>query len=210
MAIRGIRNMWFDDFEDMGGRRRRRAPEDCEDAERRAAELQQRLEESNKQSEEYKALAQRLQADFLNFKRRTEQEREEQARQSQAGLMLKLLPLLDDFERAMDSLRADVAGLHWVQGVGHIYRKMQAILESEGLTRIEALGQDFDPRLHEAITYEQVGEDEDGKVLSVLQNGYKLRDRVIRPAMVKVGKASKPHRASQGEQQLGASFLEED
>jgi len=174
------------------------------------AELQGRLDEAERKMEEYLSLAQRVQADFLNYKRRIEQEREEQTKFAQSRLMLKLLPVLDDFERAMDAVRADLAGLHWVQGIGHIYRKLQNVLESEGLTKIEAMGEEFDPRLHEAVVYEEVGPDDDGKVLSVLQNGYKLHDRVIRPAMVKVGKSSAAHRAPSGEQEQGATFSEED
>lgn len=174
------------------------------------AELQQRLEEATSKMQEYLSLAQRVQADFVNYKRRVEQEREEQSKQAHSRLMLKLLPVLDDFERAMDSVRADLAGLHWVQGIGHIFRKVQNVLESEGLQRIEAQGQDFDPRLHEAVVYEEVEPEDDGKIIAVLQNGYKLHDRVIRPAMVKVGKGAPARRAPAGEQRFGATFVEED
>ena len=174
------------------------------------AELNRRLEDTSKRTEEYLALAQRVKADFMNYKRRVEQEREEQARQSQARLMLKLLPVLDDLERAMDSVRADLAGLHWVQGIVHINRKLQNVLESEGLERIDAVGQDFDPRMHEAVVFEESSPEDAGKVLAVLQNGYKLHDRVIRPAMVKVGKGSPAHRSPEGEQKHGATSLEED
>ncbi len=173
-------------------------------------ELQERLGETTKKMEEYLALAQRVQADFVNYKRRVEQEREEQVKLAHSRLMLKLLPVLDDFERAMDSLKADLAGLHWVQGVGHIYRKLQAILEGEGLERIEALGHDFDPKLHEAVVYEEVGQEEDGKVLSVFQNGYKLHDRVIRPAMVKVGKEAPARPAPEGSASSGPVSHEEE
>ncbi|MCL4465118.1 MAG: nucleotide exchange factor GrpE [Chloroflexi bacterium] len=174
------------------------------------AELNRQLEETNKRNEEYLALAQRVQADFLNYKRRVEQEREEQARQAQARLALSLLPVLDDLERAMDSVRADLAGLHWVQGIVQINRKLHNVLESEGLERIDAVGQDFDPRLHEAVVHAESSPQQAGKVLAVLQNGYKLNGKVIRPAMVKVGRGSPAHRAPRGEQKHGATFLEED
>jgi molecular chaperone GrpE len=174
------------------------------------AELNKRLEETNKRNEEYLALAQRVQADFLNYKRRVEQEREEQARQSQARLMLRLLPVLDDLERAMDSVRADLAGLHWVQGIVQINRKLHNVLESEGLERIDSVGQEFDPRQHEAVVHEESSPDQAGKVLAVLQSGYKLNGKVIRPAMVKVGRGSPAHRTPRGEQKHGATFLEED
>jgi len=174
------------------------------------AELSRRLEDTSKRTEEYLALAQRVKADFMNYKRRVEQERDEQARLSQSRLMLTLLPVLDDMERAMDSVRADLAGLHWVQGISHINRKLQTVLESEGLERIDAVGQDFDPRMHEAVVFEESSPEDAGKVLAVLQNGYKLHDRVIRPAMVKVGKGSAAHRSPQGGQKHGATSLEED
>jgi molecular chaperone GrpE len=173
-------------------------------------ELRERLAEATQKSEEYVALAQRVQADFLNYKRRVEQEREETTKFAHSRLMLRLLPVLDDLERAMDSVRAELAGLHWVQGIGHINRKLQSVLEGEGLERIEALGAHFDPRQHEAVVFEEVGPDDDGKVTAVFQNGYKLHDRVIRPAMVKVGKGSPSRRAPSGQQQTGATFVEED
>ncbi|MHB1007348.1 MAG: nucleotide exchange factor GrpE [Chloroflexota bacterium] len=190
----------------FGHRRGGRVREDDDDV----AELRAQLAEARQKSDEYVNLAQRLQADFLNYKRRVEQEREEQAKNAQSRLMLKLLPVLDDLDRAMDSVRAELAGLHWVQGVGHINRKLQSVLESEGLEQVEANGHAFDPRQHEAVVYEEAGRENDGRVLSVLQKGYKLHDRVIRPAMVKVGKGSPSHRAPAEEHHTGASFVEED
>ncbi|MHB9090908.1 MAG: nucleotide exchange factor GrpE, partial [Chloroflexota bacterium] len=109
----------------FGHRRGGRVREDDDDV----AELRAQLAEARQKSDEYVNLAQRLQADFLNYKRRVEQEREEQAKNAQSRLMLKLLPVLDDLDRAMDSVRAELAGLHWVQGVGHINRKLQSVLE---------------------------------------------------------------------------------
>jgi molecular chaperone GrpE len=185
-------------------------PNDGDPVSDEITELNKRLEDTSKRTEEYLALAQRVKADFMNYKRRVEQEREEQTRLSQSGLMLKLLPVLDDLERAMDSVRADLAGLHWVQGIGHINRKLQNVLESEGLERIDAVGQEFDPRLHEGVVFDESSPEEAGKVLAVLQNGYRLHDRVIRPAMVKVGKGSPAHGAPQGERKHGATSLEED
>lgn len=179
------------------------------------AELRARLEEATKKADDYVALAQRVQADFQNYKRRVEQERGEQAKFAQGKLMLKLLPVLDDLDRALDSVNAELAGLHWVQGIGHIARKLHSVLESEGLTRIEALGQDFDPRFHEAVVHEEADEADGGKVLSVFQPGYMLRERVIRPAMVKVGKATRSrsdrtNKSKGRHNNLKATFSEED
>jgi len=149
------------------------------------ASLARQLEEEKSKAERYLANWQRAQADFINFKRRTEQERAEATKFANAMLILKLLPVLDDLERALSTIPGNLAGLTWFDGLRLIQRKLMAVLESEGLTPIQAEGRDFDPYLHEAVMYE---EGEEGKVLAELQRGYKLHDRVIRPAMVKVGR----------------------
>lgn len=132
----------------------------------------------------------RATADYKNFKRRAEQERADMIRSASAGLLLKLLPALDDMERAIDSTPPDIAASPWYEGVKLIAQKLQTIVESEGVTPIKALGQDFDPNQHEAVIYEPAGSGQEGKVVAELQKGYKLRDRVLRPTMVKVGKES--------------------
>jgi len=149
------------------------------------------LEESRKALEAEKARAesnlagwQRAQADFLNLKRRTEQEKEETVKFANTMLILNLLSVTDDLERALNSVPTRMAGLTWVDGVRLIYRKLQAILESQGLQEIKALGEPFDPCCHEAVMQ---CEGEEGRVLEEVQRGYRLHDRVIRPAMVAVG-----------------------
>lgn len=128
---------------------------------------------------------QRAQADFINFKRRTEQEKAEAAKFANSVLILNLLPALDDLQRAFASLSATLASLTWVNGIQLIYRKLEATLEAQGLSQIKALGEKFDPRQHEAVLYR---EGEEGVVIEELQRGYKLHDRVIRPTLVVVGK----------------------
>jgi len=147
--------------------------------------LKKALSEEKAKAESYLANWQRAQADFINYKRRAEQERTETIEFANSALILSLLPVLDDLERALDNVSEKLAGLTWVDGIVLIYRKLKAILEGHGLTEIKALGEPFDPNLHEAVLY---GEGEDGKVIEELQKGYKLRDRVLRPALVKVGK----------------------
>ena len=147
--------------------------------------LKKALAEEKEKAEKYLANWQRAQADFINFKKRTEQEKEENIKFANASLMASLLPVLDDLERALDSVSGKLSGLTWVNGIELIYRKFRSILESQGLSQIEAKGKDFDPTLHEAVLYE---EGEEGKVIEELQKGYKFHDRVIRPAMVKVGR----------------------
>jgi molecular chaperone GrpE len=151
------------------------------------AELQARIAQLEKESADYRDQWLRAAADYKNFKRRTEQERADLIRSASAGLLLKLLPVVDDIERALLSVTPDVAATPWYNGFRLIPQKLQTILESEGVTSINALGQEFDPNVHEAVIYEPAGEGQDGKVVAELQKGYKLRDRVLRPTMVKVG-----------------------
>jgi molecular chaperone GrpE len=127
---------------------------------------------------------QRSAADFINYKRRVEEERAETARFANAALVINMLPVYDDLERAIGTVDANLAGLNWVQGIDAIYRKFGRLLEAMGVTPLEAEGAMFDPAAHEAVG-RQPGED--GKVLHVVQQGYKLGERVIRPAMVIVG-----------------------
>ena len=148
--------------------------------------LEEQLTEAEEKAQGYLASWQRTAADFQNYKRRNEQEREELGRLANAALIINILPLVDDFERAMQNVDARIAGLTWMDGIRLIQRKFQALLDLAGVTEIQADGQPFDPNVHEAVTF---GEGEDGKVFSVVQKGYKLGDRVIRPSMVVVGKS---------------------
>lgn len=143
------------------------------------------LNEEKEKAEKYLANWQRAEADLINFKKRSEQEKAEITKFANAVLVMSLLPILDDFERALDNVSIKLAGFTWVDGIRLIQRKLQAVLESQGLSQIEALGSDFDPAVHEAVLSE---EGEEGKVIEELQKGYKFHERVLRPAMVKVGK----------------------
>lgn len=150
-------------------------------------ELEERLAQAEAQTAEYKDQWLRATADFKNFKRRTEQERSELIRSASSALVLKLLPVMDDFERALDNIPADIAASPWWGGTQLIAQKLRTVLESEGVKAIEAVGTEFDPNLHEAVLYEDA-EGQDGMVTGELQRGYKLGDRVLRPSMVKVGR----------------------
>jgi molecular chaperone GrpE len=151
------------------------------------ADLRARVEQLEREAADYKDQWLRAAADYKNFKRRTDQERADLIRGASAGLLLKLLPVVDDLERAVGSVTPDIESTPWYSGFKLIPQKLQTILESEGVTRIEAIGQDFDPNVHEAVIYESAGAGQEGKVIGELQKGYKLRDRVLRPTMVKVG-----------------------
>jgi len=106
-----------------------------------------------------------------------------------ATVLLKLLPVVDDMSRATASVTPEVADTSWYGGFKLIPQKLQQLLDSEGVTAIISEGQPFDPNLHEAIAYEPCEAALDGKVVAELQRGYMLRDKVLRPAMVKVGQA---------------------
>jgi len=145
--------------------------------------LKKQLEELQVQATEYKDGWQRAVADFQNYRKRVERENGEVYQNAVAGIIKRYLPILDDLERALQSRPADLA---WVEGIELIYRKLQAILEAEGIKRIEAEGQMFDPTVHEAILQEPAEGLESGQVIAIVQNGYMLGERVIRPAMVRV------------------------
>lgn len=145
--------------------------------------LKQALTEERARAETSLAGWQRAQADFINYKRRTEQEKEGIGRFANSMLVVNLLPVLDDLERALDSISDDIE-LGWVDGIRLIERKLRGILESQGLSPIKALGEPFDPYLHEAVRQDKGKE---GIVVEELQKGYKLYDRVIRPSKVVVG-----------------------
>ena len=140
--------------------------------------------EEKEKAEGYLANWQRAQADFINYKRRSEQEKEEISKFANAVLMLNLLPVLDDLERALASIPPKLVGFTWVEGISLIERKLRTSLEAQGLSQIKALSEPFDPELHEAAMH---GKGKEGMVVEELQKGYKLHDRVIRPTMVVVG-----------------------
>ena len=151
------------------------------------AHLKELLAEAERKSQSYMQSWQRAAADYQNFKRRVEDERSEVARLANAALVINLLPLLDDMERALKNVDAHLASLTWVDGIRLIYRKLEALLEQFGVTEIEADGQTFDPAVHEAVSQ---APGEENKVVAVVQRGYRLGDRVIRPAMVIVGRGA--------------------
>ena len=150
------------------------------------------LDEARSQSEEHLRNWQRSAADFSNYKRRTDDDRATTAQFANALLIGKLLSVLDDFDRALENVPAD-AHESWVEGVRLVDRKLRAVLESEGVTEIEALGLPFDPNVAEAVVHEDTTEYPDNQIIGELQRGYRLHDRVIRPALVRVANNPKEH-----------------
>lgn len=135
-------------------------------------------------SGEYLARLQRAQADFINYKRRVEQERSDFVKQAGADVILGILPVLDDIDRALESVPADIKKHSWVEGIRHISRKLHSELEARGLKKMEAKGKMFDPNFHESVALAQGKED---VVVEEVKPGYTLYDRVLRPCSVVVG-----------------------
>ena len=125
----------------------------------------------------------RLMADFQNFKRRTEKEKSDIYAFANEKIVSELLNVIDNFERA---LALGQEGDSFVEGMSLIFKQLQGVLEKAGVKEIEALGQEFDPNFHNAVMMEDTDEFESGKVSCVLQKGYTLNNKVIRPSMVKV------------------------
>jgi molecular chaperone GrpE len=147
--------------------------------------LQQALAEEKEKAEKYLANWQRSQADFDNYKKRSEQEIGEVMELASSALISNLLPVMDDLDRALASVPAELDESNWTEGIKLIYNKFKATLEAQGLTEIEARGEPFDPRLHEAVMQQ---EGEEGMVIEEIQKGYKFKGKVIRPSLVIVGK----------------------
>ena len=145
---------------------------------------EQALAEEKKKAEEYLANWQRAQADFINYRRRSEQERQEFNSFANASLIRGLLPVLDDLERALNAIPEEFANDDWVEGIRMVERKFKTILEGQGVKPIKALGETFDPNFHEALKHDKGKE---GIVIEELQKGYMLHDKLLRPSRVSVG-----------------------
>jgi len=158
----------------------------------RIEQLERELAATQRSDAEHRDNWHRSAADFANYKRRTDEERATLAQFSNALLIGKVLGVLDDFDRALENVPAD-AHDPWVEGVRLTERKLRNVLESEGVTPIEAVGQPFDPNLHEAVVHEETADHPDNQVIGELQRGYRLHDRVIRPSLVRVANNPKEH-----------------
>lgn len=147
--------------------------------------LNTELESEKAKSEQYLDSWKRAQADLENFKRQTSKDRGEIAKVSNSAFIGNLLPVLDDLERALSNVTDSLRGFTWIDGIWLIYKKLQAVLTGYGVSEIESVGKQFDPYMHQAVDY---AEGDEGKIIEEVQKGYKLQDKVLRPALVKVGK----------------------
>jgi molecular chaperone GrpE len=161
-------------------------------------DLASALEQEKERADRNLANWQRAQADLSNYKKRVDQEKQDLAKFANAALIGSMLNLVDDFQRARSTIPDSILGMTWVEGLFLIERKLGATLEAAGLSEIKALGEDFDPNMHEAVMH---GDGPEGKIVEEFQRGYKLHDRVIRPAMVKVGQGEAEEEAASGEGQ---------
>jgi molecular chaperone GrpE len=158
--------------------------------EEQLAALSNDLGEARKEIGQSKDAAQRAQAELVNFRKRADEERFSLQQYSNSRLIIKLLPVYDELGLAMDHADQSEAGNPWVEGVKLIQRKVYNLLESEGVSKIEAMGVPFDPLEHEAVGTQESEECPPGHVVEVLRNGYRLHDRVIQPAQVVVARES--------------------
>jgi molecular chaperone GrpE len=181
-------------------RRRTRAQERAEDIDVRPTKLLADIEalngelaEAKAQADDYLTALQRERAEFLNYKRRTAEERERDLGLAGEDLIRKVLVLADDFDRAIDARPESVASDPWFEGLAAIDRKLRQLLESEGVSPIDAdPGTPFDPRQHDAIATVPGSGRAEGEIVEQVRRGYRLRDRVLRPALVAVAGAPEP------------------
>jgi molecular chaperone GrpE len=150
-------------------------------------ELKAELEAARLHTDEYLAALQRERAEFLNFKRRTAEERERDLGLAGEDLIRKVIGVADDFDRAIEAKPEEIAADPWVEGITVIDRKLRGLLESEGVSAIDATpGRRFDPREHDAIANVPGTGRPEGEIVDEVRRGYRLRDRVLRPALVAV------------------------
>jgi molecular chaperone GrpE len=171
---------------------------EARELERQLEEVRQKLKEAETRAQENLDRWQRAQADLSNYRRRAQFDREELEKFAVANLVAALLPVLDSFDRAWLSLPGQFRRLTWLAGVAMIHSQLRGTLERVGVAEIQAEDQPFDPSVHEAVDREEG--DGPPHILAVLQAGYKIHERVIRPALVKVGpKPATPEPTPQAE-----------
>jgi len=152
------------------------------------AELRRQLEEARAKADEYLDQWRRTAAEFSNYKKRNERENREFQQYATAGFIQRLLPVLDDLDRAFGNLPEHLKGDGWISGIDLVRQKLMALLEQEGVAAIEIGDGTFNPGRHEAVTYEESSEHEDGQIIGVIQKGYRIGERILRPAQVRVAR----------------------
>jgi molecular chaperone GrpE len=149
-------------------------------------DLEKQLAEAQAKATEYLDGWQRARAEFVNYRKRAEKERDESFQNASAETLRKILPIIDDFDRAVSNVPADKADDEVIKGFSLIHRKLLALLESSGIKVINPVGEKFDPAFHEAIGQDESSDVPGGHITVVLQKGYVHGDKVLRPALVRV------------------------
>ena len=162
--------------------------EEREDGQDDADLLQQRLEEAERESGQFRTMAQRAQADLVNYKKRAAEEIEETRRQTASGLLLRIVAFRDDIQRALDLVPEGEVAEGWAEGLGLVMRNIDTALEVEGVTRTMVLGTPFEPWECEAVHYVETDQAAEGTVVSVFREGFSHRGKVLRAAQVVVAK----------------------
>jgi len=150
--------------------------------------LQKELDAAKAKAAENLEGWQRERATFANYKRRVEKEQAETYQSATSRVLARYLDVMDDFDRAMQDRPTAGPEAKWAEGVSLVYRKLQNILEAEGLVAIEGVGQEFDPNQQEAITHEESAEHPAGHVIAIVRKGYKLGEKIVRAALVRVAR----------------------
>jgi molecular chaperone GrpE len=176
-------------------------PEQVEEADELDT-VRQELEEARAKESEYLDGWQRARAELANARKRFKREQEQAYGNARADLLVRLLPIMDDFERAFDSLPGNPSNQNWLDGVKLIQHKFLGLLEQEGVKPIEAEGGEFDPFLHQAVTHEPSEDVPEGHVIAEMQKGYTVGDRVLRPSVVRVSAGQPPEPGPEPEAEL--------
>ena len=174
--------------------------EQIEEAAGDTSDLGERLEEAERERDQFRTLALRYKADLENYKKRAASEMIETRERANAQLLLKLIGVADDFNRALDYIPEDASDAGWVEGLRLTQRSIENAMQTEGLSRIEAaIGQPFDVYEHEAVFFEPTDEVDEGTVVRVVRNGYRLKNRVLRAAQISVAQAIQPQENTESE-----------
>ena len=152
-----------------------------------ADDFQARLEEAEREREQFKSMAARAQADLVNYRRRVEEEKEEIQRSVKSALLMKTLSTVDDLDRAIAMIPTDESA-GWGEGIQLVRRNVMNMLDTEGVTKVESLGRLYDPAYAEALLFRETEDGDEGTVVEVFREGYMYKDRVLRAAQVVVAK----------------------
>jgi molecular chaperone GrpE len=151
------------------------------------AKLEEQLKEYKKKAETNLEGWKRAKADYINLKKRVESSNQAAVKYANESLILSLLPILDNFQSAYSTLSKDIEDNNWVKGIGYIKNQLELFLKDNNVEKIEVVGKKFDPEFHEAVESVKSSEGE-GTIIEEILKGYKMKDRVIRPAKVKVAR----------------------